>query len=81
MYKVIAEMIEVSAIDSKESMVDRQVTDFSDYIPAIDYYEKTFSDVSRDICHIGGEFVITMLHNNKIVKRHLVSTTVNNEQD
>lgn len=81
MYKVIAEMIEASTLDNKDSMVDRQITDFSDYNIAVDYYEQVFSDVSKDICHLGGEFVITMLHNNKIVKRHIVSTTVNNEQD
>ena len=81
MYKVIGERIEISAIDSKDSVVDKNVMDFSNYRAAIDFYETVFADVSKDICHIGGEFVITMLHNNKIVKRHTASTTINNEQD
>lgn len=81
MYKVIGERIETSTLDNQSSSVYRHDLDFRTYHSAVDYYEKTFSDVSRDVCHLGGEFVITMIHDDKIVKRHVVSTTINDEQD
>lgn len=59
--------------------IDKHEEAFSDYNTAIDYYSDTFRDVSYDVCHIGGEFVITLIEvseNPKILKRNLTSTTV-----
>jgi len=80
MYKVIGERIEASSIDIDQKVLDRHDVDFSNYQSAVDYYDTIFSDVAKDVCHLGGEFVITMLHKGKIVKRHVLSTTINNEQ-
>jgi hypothetical protein len=80
MYKVTGERIETSTLDNQSSSVYRHDLDFSNYQSAVDYYENIFSDVSKDICHLGGEFVVTMIHNDKVIKRHVVSTTVNDEQ-
>jgi hypothetical protein len=80
MYTVIGERIESSSIDIEQKVLDRNDVDFSNYQSAVDYYDTTFSDVAKDVCHLGGEFVITMFHKGKIVKRHMVSTTINNEQ-
>jgi dihydrofolate reductase len=80
MYTVIGERIETSVFDSQDTLIDRHDTVFGNYQSALDYYDTTFSDVSKDICHLGGEFIITMLNNDKVIKRHIVSTTVSNEQ-
>ena len=61
--------------------VDRHTATSTLYTDATMYYSQTFSQVSEDMCDIGGEFVITLLADLdddtfEVMKRHVASTTV-----